>query len=194
MTEASNRIPTHVYCDPLDLVWTVTASRLGLTIKRNSDAYASTDGKGNLHIGSEETLDSDDCLAQMVLHEICHWVSNGIDSVHLIDWGFAPMERVESGELVAIRVQAHLAAQWGLLKLMALTTDSRPYWNQICLAPLEPLDGSDQEAAVVARALEGVAVANQPPFVGPLTEALSASAKIWKAVSEFSRDRPESLW
>src|ERR1043166_3435986 len=78
---------THRYRDPLDRIWLASAARLGLAVVRSSAAYASTDGRGTLHIGTPETLDPDDCLAQIVLHELCHALVQGDDSFAVADWG-----------------------------------------------------------------------------------------------------------
>ena len=80
----SQRSVTHQYQDPLDAVWLGAASALGLTVERVPDAYASTDGQGKLFIGTDDTLDADDCLAQMILHEICHWLVMGSGSAKLL--------------------------------------------------------------------------------------------------------------
>ena len=194
MMDPPARVPKHVYRDPLDLVWAVTAKRLGLTLHRTSETYASTDGEFNLFIGTPETLDPDDSLAQLIFHELCHWIANGVDSVNEIDWGFGPMVQIEPGELVALRLQAHLAGEWGLLKLLASTTDARTYWDEICGAPLVPLDESDLERTVTAEAIQAVALSQQPPFGEPLKAALSASAEIAKAVEQFSGEDPAGLW
>ena len=66
------RTPRHRYEDPLDRVWIGAAERIGFTVRRSADVYASTDGRRTIVIGTPETLDPDDCLAQMILHELCH--------------------------------------------------------------------------------------------------------------------------
>ena len=74
------RTATHSYQDPLDALWLATARQLGLAVRRSTDVYASTDGQGVMTLGSHETLDSDDCLAQMIFHECCHWLVEGTAS------------------------------------------------------------------------------------------------------------------
>src|SRR5262245_59061558 len=81
------RAVDHRYLDPLAQVWLGTAARLGLTVRRAPDAYASTDGRGELIIGDDASLDADDSLAQMIFHEICHWLVQGEDAYHQADWG-----------------------------------------------------------------------------------------------------------
>ena len=45
------------------------------------------DGCGRLH--PKETLDEDDSLAQIVLHELCHALVEGPESLTKEDWGLA---------------------------------------------------------------------------------------------------------
>ena len=40
-------------------------------------AYATTNGRGVIGIGERDTLDGDDCLAQLILHELCHALVQG---------------------------------------------------------------------------------------------------------------------
>lgn len=70
---------TRVYRDPLDELWLACAAEVGLRVRRTADAYASTDGRGTLSISTPEHLDADDCLAQMVFHELCHALVQGPD-------------------------------------------------------------------------------------------------------------------
>ncbi|NLY95693.1 MAG: YkgJ family cysteine cluster protein, partial [Myxococcales bacterium] len=66
------RTPRHAYVDPLDAIWLAVARAFGLRVERSDEVYASTDGEGTLTLGTRETLDPDDCLAQMIFHELCH--------------------------------------------------------------------------------------------------------------------------
>ena len=68
----------HHYQDPVDLIWLRAAADLGLTIQRSAEAYASYDGKGTLTISVADDFDADDSLAQMIFHEICHWLVSGV--------------------------------------------------------------------------------------------------------------------
>ena len=68
----TSRTPSAKYIDPLDHIWITAAHELGLTVARSPHGYAHTDGKGNLFLAPQEDLDHDDCLAQMILHELCH--------------------------------------------------------------------------------------------------------------------------
>jgi hypothetical protein len=60
------------YSDPVDLIWLHAAAEMGMRIERSAEVNASWNGAGVLTIGTPETLDPDDCLAQMILHESCH--------------------------------------------------------------------------------------------------------------------------
>ena len=55
------REPRHIYLDPLDAIWLTTAERIGFSVERSSEVYASTDGEGTMTIGTTETLDPDEC-------------------------------------------------------------------------------------------------------------------------------------
>ena len=101
------RVPRHRYVDPVDQLWLATAERLGFRVRRSGDVYASTDGHGVMTLGSDETLDPDDCLAQMILHECCHWLVEGDESRHLPDWGLDNMTpRDAPREMACLRLQA----------------------------------------------------------------------------------------
>ena len=73
---------THRYIDPLAQIWLSAAQRIGLSVRRTPDAYAATDGKGSLAIATDENLDADDSLAQMIFHELCHSLVEGEESFH----------------------------------------------------------------------------------------------------------------
>lgn len=167
--------------DPLDVIWRATAARLGLRIIRRPDVFASYDGAGTLALGAGETLDPDDNVAQMVLHEICHWIVAGPDAIGRIDWGFAPMEGLDPLEFPTIRLQRALADRWELAALLAPTTDARAYWDRL-EHPLAPLDAGPDEAWIVARTAEALGRAGDAPWGAPLVAALSATAAVRRAV------------
>src|SRR3569623_641307 len=82
-----SREVTSRYIDPLTQVWLGAPRRIGRRVVRSPDAYASTDGRGSLAIGSSETLDADDSLALMIFHELCHSLVEGDASFQRPDWG-----------------------------------------------------------------------------------------------------------
>ena len=178
----------HRYDDPVDLIWIRAAEDLGLTIRRSSDAFASYDGKGTLTIAQPCDFDADDCLAQMIFHELCHWLVAGRNAIQLSDWG---LSNIDDSDLVyeyaAHRLQAALSAPFGLRNFMAVTTDWRPYWDAL---PEDPLKDGDDPAIGIAQ--EGAHLARLEPFKSVLQRSLSATAAIADAVRSVSQ--PSELW
>ena len=87
----------HRYDDPVDLIWIRAAADLGLKIERSADTFASYDGQGTLTICEASHFDADDCLAQMIFHEICHWLVAGRNGKILEDWG---LNNIDDRDLV----------------------------------------------------------------------------------------------
>ena len=144
------RRPAHVYRDPLEVVWVRAAERMGLRIARTEAAYADYDGRGVLAIGAPAVLDPDDCLAQMIFHEICHWLVEGAESAALENWGLSNESLVHLGrENASLRVQAVLADRYGLRGVLANTTDHRAYYDAL---PDDPLTQDDDDTVELARA------------------------------------------
>lgn len=179
------------YIDPCELIWLATARRVGLVVRRTEAVYASTDGRGLLWLGATSTLDADDCLAQMVFHELCHWLVNGPASRYEPDWGFAPMEQVDWREFATLRVQRALAGQHGLGAVLASTTDARPYYDEL-VDPRAPNDDSPREATITARAREALDAYPNTTLFMPLETALSATAALRQTALPFAER--EHLW
>jgi len=178
----------HRYEDPVDLIWLRAATDLGLKIDRSADVFASYDGQGTLTIADAAYFDPDDSLGQMIFHEICHWVVAGSRGKHLPDWGLC---NTDSRDLVyehaCHRLQAALAAPFGLRTFLAVTTVWRAYWDAL---PEDPLrDGDDPAIAIAQAAFDR---ARLPPFEAVLTRSLSATAAIADVVREVAE--PASLW
>jgi hypothetical protein len=178
----------HTYQDPLDVVWVQTAIRLGMRIERADDVFASWDGHDCLRLGTSETLDADDCLAQMIFHEVCHALTEGPEAMALEDWG---LENDEPAHVVrehaCLRLQAALADRFGLRDLLAATTDFRCYYDNLPVDPLAPGPDPAIELARAAmqRALDG-------PWSEPLRLALEATAALAIALQPFAPG--DSLW
>lgn len=176
------------YDDPLDLIWTATAHRLGFDIARSGDVYASYDGAGTITLGGHETLDPDDCLAQMILHELCHCLVQGPESISWTDWG---LENIDDRDLVrehaTHRLQAQLTTEHGLRRMLAVTTDWRPYYDAL---PDDPLADGDDPAIPIARAAHTRAMRGEWGEV--IQEALLATAVIAEAVRDHCGE--DSLW
>ena len=130
------------YLDPVELIWLATAKRLGLVVRRHPDVFAMTEGDGVLHLGPRDSLDPDDSVLQMVFHEICHWITNGLDSAEERDWGFSLDGALDPREHACQRLQATLAQRHGLRDMLGATGDFRQYWDRIPEDPLAPIDQS----------------------------------------------------
>lgn len=176
------RRPTHTYRDPLEVVWVATAERLGLSVTRTDAAYADYDGHGVIAIGVPAILDADDCLAQMIFHEICHWLVEGEHSVALENWGLSNESLVHlDRENASLRVQAALADRHGLRDFLANTTDHRAYYDAL---PADPLTQDDDGTVALARA--ALARAEQAPWAPALDQALTATAAIVHVARPFA--------
>lgn len=175
------------YVDPLDTIWLSLAERLGLKVQRSDAAYASTDGRGTLTIANAAALDADDCLAQMILHEICHgicqspngWSPDGWESV---DWGLA-FEGAESllQEQTCLRLQHALTHRYGLCHVLAPTTEHRAFYDALG----EQSFAEDVASTLAKAALERAA---KPPLFPHLDRALEQSAELARSVATFVSD------
>jgi Fe-S-cluster containining protein len=177
---------THRYVDPMSEVWLGAARTIGLRIERSAGAYATTDGAGTLVIGSSETLDADDSLAQMIFHELCHSLVQGEDSFAAADWG---LDNIGDDDVwrehATLRLQRVLAARHGLAGFFAPTTDFRSFWDAL---PADPLaDRGDQS---VIHAIAGLRRAPTPPWAPALEDALAATASIVATASRFAGAAP----
>ncbi len=166
---------THRYIDPLAQIWLSAAQRIGLRVSRTRDAYAATDGRGALAIATDENLDADDSLAQMIFHELCHSLVEGEDSFRAPDWG---MDNTgpdhDWREHACLRVQWVLAGRHGLRDFFAPTTDFRTsFWNHLRKSVLAERDDRSTQAAITA-----LRRAAQPPWAPALDEALAATAQL----------------
>ena len=179
-----------IYQDPLELIWLRAAADVGWRVERDGagEVFASFDGRGVLRIGERETLDPDDSLAQMILHEICHALVEGPAGWSLPDWGLE-YGRAEHTlrEHAALRLQAALAGAYGLRQFLAPTTDYREYFDQL---PENPLAG-DGDLAIVA-AYAGWQCAKAAPWAESLAAALARTAELARIIAPLAP--PQSLW
>ncbi len=182
------RTITFSYQDPLELIWLQTAREFGMSVLRDASVFASWDGTGVLRIGAPETLDADDSLAQMILHETCHALIEGPEAWSRPDWGLDidnPAQRVH--EYACLRLQAALADQYGLRAFLASTTNFRNYYDGL---PANPLDDNNDPAVVLA--LVGWQRARHGPWARPLDRALRITSVIANALREIAPS--DSLW
>ena len=181
------RKPEHIYLDPLDAIWLTVAERVGFRVERSSEVYASTDGRGTMVIGASDTLDPDDCLAQMILHELCHSLIEGADSLDLPDFGLDnETSSDEVREHACLRLQAWLTGQHGLRRVLAPTTNFRGYYDEL---PEDLLEGDDP---AVAAAREGAQRAAEGPWAPHLEEGLRATAKVVEVARELGAHDPSA--
>lgn len=182
------REPDHIYLDPLDAIWLTVADRIGFRVHRSEEVYASTDGRGSMTIGVPATLDRDDCLAQMILHELCHSLIEGVQSLRIPDFGLDnESERHIVREHACLRLQAWLTEGHGLRSALAPTTDFRSYYDAL---PEDPLQDGDDPAAALARA--GAARSRKPPWAPHLAAGLDATARVMKAAAAIGATNPEA--
>ncbi|HEU0031312.1 MAG TPA: YkgJ family cysteine cluster protein [Kofleriaceae bacterium] len=184
---------THRYVDPLAQVWLGAARRIGLRVVRTPDAYAATDGRGTLAIATDEALDADDSLAQMIFHELCHSLVEGEDSFARADWG---MDNTgpdhDWREHACLRVQWVLTGRFGLRTVFAPTTDFRAFWNELSGDVLADRTDPSVQAAIAA-----IRRAELPPWSPALLEALAATARIASDAAKFTAPvagSPPPLW
>lgn len=183
-----SRQAQHEYLDPLDTIWIRAIEMMGLKVVFSSSAYADFDGRGTLAIGTTRILDSDDCVAQIVFHEICHWLVEGEDSVHEVNWGVTNTSlRDLKREYASLRLQAALAAPFGLRAFLANTTDHRAYYDAL---PKNPFAASDDGSAELAQI--GLQRSTESPWAPALGNALSATQKIVAATAPSAL--PPSLY
>lgn len=170
------------YQDPLDLVWLGAASRLGWKVVREPSAYASWDGKGTLALAPPDALDEDDCIAQMILHEICHALVAGAKGMALPDWGLDnTTDRDTVSEHATNRLQAALSEPYGLRDFFAVTTEFRSYYDSL---EADTLAEGEDPAIPLARAAKHRAECE--PFRTILADALGATARVAEAVKGFA--------
>jgi hypothetical protein len=172
----------HRYGDPLEAIWLTTAERIGLRVERSGEVYASTDGRAGLRIGSAPTLDPDDCLAQMIFHEICHSLVEGEAAFAHPDWGLDNTgPRDTAREHACLRVQAHLADRHGVRRFLAPTTDHRAFYDRLPPDPLAPRRDPEVTAAIL-----GLQRAGRAPWSPHLEAALAATAVVTRAAAAFA--------
>jgi hypothetical protein len=166
------------YIDPLDHIWLTAAAELGLQVRRSPLGYATTDGRGGLSIAPAPDLDADDCLAQIILHEICHALVQGEDSFGRPDWGLAnDAQSVQyQGDTVreqaCLRVQAALLRRYGLRRLLGPTTDFRRFYDALPRDPLAALPAATLAELTGAAPRSGVPA--DPASAAAATRAAAA--------------------
>jgi hypothetical protein len=171
----------HRYADPLDTVWLEIARRCGLVVVRDEAVFASFDGAKTLTICTPEHFDDDDCLAQMIFHELCHALIMGAGGAALRDWGLENVDdRDDVFEHACHRLQSTLADRHGLREMLAPTTDHRAYYDRL---PADPLAACGDPAITLA--IDGWDRARHGPWAQPLDDGLRATAGLARAMADL---------
>lgn len=183
------RVVQHQYRDPLDHIWLDTAKRIGFSVFRTDEAFAHSDGKNGIHIAHPKHLDEDDCLAQMIFHELCHSLVEGPDAFEKQDWGLVNDSKVDvSREHGCLRVQATLADRYGLRHVLAPTTEFRVFYDALGDQVLE-----DNTISSIRLAKSALRLAHTPPWSPHLHSALAATSQIIQISSAFRGTTPSPL-
>lgn len=159
----------------LDGVWREAAAGLGVDVVRGGlDAWVAWDGVGTLHVTPD--LDADDTLAQIVLHELSHWMAEGADARGRPDWGLANEDaRDHPREVEALRLQWGLCRAHGLERALVPTTVYRALWGVWLAAP--------EEADVRARRAWGRCPPRAPGLEEAVRRALAETARALRGSS-----------
>ena len=161
---------------PLDPIWIDAARRLGIPVERGGEAYVHFDGE-RLHLASDEHLDADDTIAQLVLHEICHALVEGPAARQVADWGLDnTSDRDEIRERAAVRLQAHLTGAHGLRAHLYPTTIVRAFFEALPSDAFAPVGGpGDDDSPSLAR--DAAERSARAPYGTVLKDALAKSAE-----------------
>ena len=137
--------------------WVELANAVGLRVERGPAGYVWYDGNGGLGIADESELDPDDTFAQIILHELCHALTEGPAAWHQPDWGlWNEDDRHVWREHAALRLQAAILNAAGLRTTLQPTTDFRAYYLALPDDPLQTDQVAEAETVSVAcRAWEG---------------------------------------
>lgn len=187
-------------------MWIRCAEQLGFRVERSYEVYASYDGRGTILIASDESLDADDNLAQMIFHELCHALVEGDKGETEVDWGL-PSSAIGCypwREHACLRTQAWLADRVGLRHFFAPTTEFRvSFWDTLSANPFlasSELGGYYERSNIAGR--KAIWRALQPRWT-PLCNALSLTAHIAQILKQqavkdntfsFHSDTKHSLW
>src|SRR5262245_41778184 len=165
--------PSSLATPAIEEIWRRAAAAIGFTLARTSDAYATSNGRGDIAIGTSETLDADDALAQLVFHELCHAITEGEAALREQDWGLDNVPEHVNREHACLRLQAWLSDRFGLRAAMAPTTPYREYYAAL---PSDPFEGTHDDGSALARAAAARARFEASAWRAPIEEALAATA------------------
>lgn len=190
------RQPKYSYIDPLDAIWLTVAFRVGFRVLRSDEVYASV-RDGVIWIGEPSTLDPDDCLAQMIFHELCHSLIQGPDQLVAEDWGLDNVSgEHDAREHACLRLQAELTRRYGLREVLAPTTDFREYYDALPEDPMQPGQGEPDRVHRLAE--QGLRRSGHAPWGPHVAEGLRATERLLRVAHDFEaedpRDPRKPLW
>lgn len=159
--------------DTVEAIWIAAAARVGLSVVRTRDAYASSDGRCVIAIGADDLLDDDDAVAQLIFHELCHALTEGEAALGLPDWGLENRPEHSLREHACLRFAAELAGRFNLRAALAPTTEYRAYYDAL---PSDPLADGDDDAAAIARTTRDRFA--QSTWRAPIEDALAQTAAL----------------
>jgi Putative zinc- or iron-chelating domain len=162
--------------DEIEAIWRRAAAQIGFVVVRTADAYATSDGRGLIAIGTDDLLDADDAFAQLLFHELCHAITEGEESIAAPDWGLDSVTSHQVREHACLRFGAHLAARFGLRELMAPTTEYRSYYQALAADPLAADPLAPDPALAIGLAARSRFEASS--WRAPLEDALARTAAL----------------
>jgi Putative zinc- or iron-chelating domain len=170
---APRSTPSPLATPIIESIWRAAAERVGFTVVRGREAYATSDGRGVITIADDDLLDRDDAVAQLIFHELCHAITEGEAALALPDWGLENEAEHRVREHACLRFAADLAGRFGLRAAMAPTTDYRAYHDAL---PSEPLESGADPAIAIAQAARDRFQASR--WRAPLEDALAQTASL----------------
>jgi Putative zinc- or iron-chelating domain len=167
----------------IDRIWVDVAQRCGYRVERGEAAYATTDGRGTILIGTRAVLDADDCLAQLVFHELCHALVQGEANWRVADWGLDnTTDRDDDKEAACLRLQAHWSARHGLRDEMTPTTPWKTYYAALPADVLFPDSTADEEPCRLASA--AISLAARTGVDAAVDAGLAATAALLRGAAD----------
>lgn len=170
--------PSPLATPVIEELWRSAAARLGFTIVRTEEAYATSDGAGVIGIGTDAALDRDDAVAQLVFHELCHAITEGDSALARPDWGLENIPAHTPREHACLRLQARLADRFGLRTVMAPTTSYRAYYAALPDDPLDDAVAEPEEGAAIGAARTALEHFGRSSFRQPVEDALAQTAAL----------------
>lgn len=141
----------------LDGRWIALLGHFNACIERSDSCFVAWLAEPRtLIVGTDDELDADDTLAQIVLHELCHHLCEGLASDRSDDWGLNNMTDDDlPNEYAALRLQAQLLTTPLLRTYLQPTTEHRWFFEALADAPLTDAVHADTEPRSRAIAQRG---------------------------------------